>query len=198
MATLLKNYEKLMEEIKITKPYNTKFEEDLKRLYDYLWPSWNFVNCNLKYVKNSEDRFKESKQKEYQKQYDEYSRELEVCKSRLENIKEQMEKQKTYDTGVMSGQTFKQKMLEIREKFEDILYAVERTDAYIFHQEDYEFFHTQVQKHIDRINFALGQYEKGYTNGSYHYKTYSDFCIILSNDKKRWNTLQEERFIAPR
>lgn len=199
MATLIKNYEKLMEEIKETKPYNTKFEGDLKKLYNYVWPSWDFINCNLKSVKNSADRFKVNKEKEYQEKYDEYSRELEDCKSKLENIKEQMEKQKSYDTGVMSGEQFKQKMLEIKKQLLDIMYEVEREDAYIFNQEDFEFFHTFIEKQLQKLDYAVGQYERGYTNGKYHYQTYSDFCIILSNTKKHWKTLQEENtFIAPR
>ena len=101
----------------------------------------------------------------------------------------------------MKGEEFKQKMLEIKKQLLDILYAVEREDAYIFNQEDFEFFHTCVQKHIERLNYAVGQYEKGYTinDEEYHDRMYSDFCIILSNDKKSLKTLQEENeFIAPR
>ena len=92
----------------------------------------------------------------------------------------------------MKGEEFKQKMLKIKEQLLDIKYAVEREDAYICNQEDFVYFDTFIEKQLQKLDYAVGQYERGYTNGRYHYKTYSDFCEILSNIKKHWKTLQEE------
>ena len=94
----------------------------------------------------------------------------------------------------MKGEEFKQKMLEIKKQLLDIMYEVEIEDAYICNQEDFVYFDTWIEKQLQKLDYAVGQYEKGYTikDEEYHDRTYSDFCIILSNTKKHWKKLQEE------
>ena len=100
----------------------------------------------------------------------------------------------------MKGEEFKQKMLKLKEQFEDILYKIEDWDAYIYQQKFAEQLHWQVKKHILELKYYLEQYELGNTTESYHDKLYGDFCRFLQFDKNGLSRFQKEAdlFIAPR
>ena len=203
MTTLVQNSEKLMADIEKLKPY-TYFERDFESLYNSAWTNWDLANFNLKFAKdsNKDSKYDKYHQEEYQEIYDKYSKIYENLKTGLEDLKVRVEEQKFIDNGFMSRQTFKQKMLEFKKEFEDLLYSVERWNSYIYNGQRgaTEDFHNQIRENIDRVKYILEQFEAGNTNELYHRKTYVEFSHHLKFAKDRFKKLQQEenKFIAPR